>query len=113
MANYVNKCDELTEVQRAAVIGNKFTQVESRNLVKELYWDNIVEDYVNSGEDPKKLEKIVSIKYSRCIVETILSDPNCEGIRFYFTKKIDDTPTLVLVGFDKDERDLTTDNKSG
>ena len=45
--------------------------------------------------------------FARSIFDKILSQSGCIGIRYYYAKKDDGTPTLVLVGVDNTGNDLT------
>jgi hypothetical protein len=44
--------------------------------------------------------------FARSIFDKILSQPGCIGVRYYYAKKDDGTPTLVLVGVDAGGNDL-------
>ena len=45
--------------------------------------------------------------FPREVIEQILSQNGCAGIRFYFGTKPDGTLALVLVGVDENEKDMT------
>jgi hypothetical protein len=45
--------------------------------------------------------------FARTIFDKILSQSGCVGIRYYYAKKDDGTPTLVLVGVDNAGNDMT------
>jgi hypothetical protein len=45
--------------------------------------------------------------FPRAVLDQLLGQPGCEGVRFYFGTKADGTPTLVFVGMDENERDMT------
>jgi hypothetical protein len=45
--------------------------------------------------------------FSRSIFDTILSQPGCAGVRYYYAKKDDGTATIVLVGVDAAGNDMT------
>ena len=46
--------------------------------------------------------------FHRAIIDKILAQKNCAGMRIYFAKLDNNMPTLVIVGIDKDGHDLTT-----
>jgi hypothetical protein len=43
----------------------------------------------------------------RHILDELLAQPGCEGVRFYFGTKPDGAMTMVFVGIDGNERDMT------
>ncbi len=45
--------------------------------------------------------------FPRQAIEAILAQPGCVGLRFYYGTNPDGTPTLVLVGIDANEADMT------
>lgn len=45
--------------------------------------------------------------FAKSAFDKILSQPGCIGIRYYYAKKDNGTPTLVLVGVDAGGNDLT------
>lgn len=45
--------------------------------------------------------------FPREVIDRILAQPGCSGLRFYYGTKPDGTMTLVFVGIDDDERDMT------
>jgi hypothetical protein len=45
--------------------------------------------------------------FPRAAIDEILAQPGCTGLRFYFGAKADGSPTLVFVGIDSGERDMT------
>lgn len=44
--------------------------------------------------------------FRREVLERILSQPNCDAIRFYPALHEDGTPTIVIVGIDTDGNDM-------
>jgi hypothetical protein len=44
--------------------------------------------------------------FPREVIDRILAQPGCRGLRFYYGTKADGTMTLVFVGIDDDERDM-------
>jgi hypothetical protein len=46
--------------------------------------------------------------FGRAVLESILVQPGCMGIRFYHARRDDGTPALVLVGVNAEGQDLTT-----
>lgn len=56
----------------------------------------------------EKVEKgaIIGGYFGREAIEKILAQEGCVGIRYYYAEKDDGTPTLVLVGVDKEGNDL-------
>jgi hypothetical protein len=45
--------------------------------------------------------------FPREVIDQILAQPGCAGIRFYFGTKTDGSLALVLVGIDANEVDMT------
>ena len=45
--------------------------------------------------------------FPREVIEQLLAQKGCAGIRFYFGTKQDGTMALVLVGVDENEKDMT------
>ena len=45
--------------------------------------------------------------FPREVIDQLLAQPNCAGIRFYFGSKSDGSLALVLVGIDANEKDMT------
>jgi hypothetical protein len=43
----------------------------------------------------------------RTVIDQVMSQPGCTGLRFYFGTKPDGSMTLVFVGIDEQERDMT------
>jgi hypothetical protein len=43
----------------------------------------------------------------RNVIDQLLAQPGCMGLRFYFGTKSDGTMTLVFVGIDERERDMS------
>jgi hypothetical protein len=46
--------------------------------------------------------------FGRDAIQSILSQPGCVGIRYYYGSQIDGTPVLVMVGADANMNDLWT-----
>ena len=46
--------------------------------------------------------------FDKIIFESILSQPGCIGIRYYYAKKDDGSSTMVLVGVDAAGNDMTS-----
>ena len=44
--------------------------------------------------------------FPREVIDRILAQPGCSGLRFYYGMKPDGSMTLVFVGIDSDERDM-------
>jgi hypothetical protein len=49
---------------------------------------------------------VKGVFFGRNHIEAILAQPDCEGLRMYFAKNEDGTPTLVIVGADSNQNDL-------
>jgi hypothetical protein len=45
--------------------------------------------------------------FPREVIDLVLAQPGCSGLRFYFGTKSDGSFALVLVGMDERERDMT------
>jgi hypothetical protein len=43
----------------------------------------------------------------RDVIDHVLAQPGCAGLRFYFGTKPDGSMTVVFVGIDEHERDMT------
>jgi len=61
-----------------------------------------VQNFANSPTAPT----IKGGYFGRNIFEKILAQAGCVGIRYYYSKKDDGTPSLVLVGVDANGSDL-------
>lgn len=48
---------------------------------------------------------IKGVFFGRSHIEAILSQSDCKGLRMYFAKNADGSPTLVVVGADSNEND--------
>ena len=46
--------------------------------------------------------------FDRGIFDKILAQPGCVGVRYYYAKKDDGTQSIVLVGVDSKNQDLTS-----
>jgi len=53
-------------------------------------------------------EETRAVSYGKTVLEQILSQKGCVGIRFYFAKDKEGKTTLVFIGVDKNGKDLTT-----
>ncbi len=74
------------------------------------------EDHDISYEDAEKLidnytsshpNEIRAHFFGRDIIEKILKQNGCVGIRIYYAQKDDGTPNLVLIGTDANQKDIT------
>lgn len=95
--------------------GEKISQKLAHNMVYETYWQKIIIDHLREKDPIKKeeiLKETVAVRYKRCLFDSILSDGNCIGIRFYFTETTKNDLTLVIVGYGEDGKDLTATNDS-
>ena len=45
--------------------------------------------------------------FPKSVVDQVLTQPGCVGLRFYFGTKPDGSLALVLVGMDEHEKDMT------
>lgn len=96
--------------------GKKISQIEARALVHDLHWDDFRRAHRNANTQIERdniLKKVVSIRYRKCIIQSILSQSDCVGIRFYIAKLTTDEVTLVMVGYDANDNDLKTTNPHG
>jgi hypothetical protein len=50
--------------------------------------------------------------FSRRIIDKILAQPGCIGIRFYYAQKDDGTPTVVLLGVSSAGADIATESEA-
>ncbi|WP_430405786.1 hypothetical protein [Fluviicola sp.] len=48
---------------------------------------------------------VKGVFFGRDHIEAILAQSDCKGLRFYFAKNADGSPTLVIVGADSDQND--------
>ena len=46
--------------------------------------------------------------FPREAIESILTQPGCTGVRFYYGTNTDGTSAIVLVGIDENNADMTT-----
>jgi hypothetical protein len=65
---------------------------------------NYIQNFKNSPTAPSNKGG----SFSRDIFDQILAQPGCSGIRYYYAKKDDGTPTIVLVGVDGGGNDMTS-----
>lgn len=79
--------------------GQAFSKANAKELVAKRYWQN-------DTPDP---DEYVTTEFDSFPLQLILSQPGCEGIRFYEARKkegVMERRTLVLVGIDKNQHDL-------
>lgn len=70
-----------------------------------------LEDFKRMTEEFKKSvgsEDTRAVAYGKTVLEQVLSQKGCVGIRFYFAKDKDGKTTLVFIGVDKNGNDITT-----
>ena len=99
--------------------GTEVSQKRAKNMIELLFWQKFKEKYhlstTTHDERIEIMNEIVSIDFSKEILQKILKPNECHGIRFYFAKR-DDRPedeTLVLVGYGADSNDLTSTSSEG
>jgi len=63
--------------------------------------------YIQNFKNFPSAPSIKGGSFSRDIFDQILAQPGCSGIRYYYAKKDDGTPTIVLVGVDGGGNDMT------
>ena len=80
------------------------------------------EDHSISSSDSEKLRDnytdahpndIVSYFFGRDLIEDILAQTGCKGVRIYYAEEDDGTPKLVLVGAKADMTDLPIEGEWG
>ncbi|MGG7661124.1 hypothetical protein [Dyadobacter sp. BHUBP1] len=52
-------------------------------------------------------EETRAVSYGKTVLEKVLSQKGCVGIRFYFAKDKNGKQTLVFIGVDKNGKDIT------
>jgi hypothetical protein len=63
--------------------------------------------FIQNHRKNPKVPKINGGSFHRGILDKILAQKGCDGIRYYYAQKEDGTPTLVLVGINSSGTDLT------
>lgn len=51
-------------------------------------------------------DDVRAVSYGRTVLQKVLAQKGCVGIRFYFAKDKDGKQTLVFIGVDKDGKDI-------
>ena len=51
----------------------------------------------------------VALLFSREKIEKILNQKNCEGLRIYYALKRDGEKSLIIVGYDSNEKDINAE----
>jgi hypothetical protein len=74
--------------QKAIFLGAEKHEVTLFDAVK------FVQNYRKNPQTPK----IQGGSFQRAILDKILAQPNCDGIRYYYAQTEDSSSTLVLVG---------------
>lgn len=54
--------------------------------------------YIQNNLKNPQIPKIHSESFQRAIIDKILAQPGCDGIRIYYAQKEDSSSTLVLIG---------------
>jgi hypothetical protein len=49
---------------------------------------------------------VVALLYNKAKIEKILNQKNCKGIRIYFAQKQEGEKTLIMVGYDDNQKDI-------
>jgi hypothetical protein len=63
--------------------------------------------YIQNFKNSPSAPSIKGAYFGRSAFDKILAQSGCTGIRYYYAKKDDGTPTLVLVGIDGSGNDIT------
>jgi hypothetical protein len=69
-----------------------------------------LEDFRKMTDEFKKSvgsEDTRAVSYGKTVLEQVLSQKGCVGIRFYFAKDKEGKTTLVFIGVDKNGNDIT------
>jgi hypothetical protein len=64
------------------------------------------QNYVNNYKNNPSIPNIKGGMFDRNIFDSILSQPDCVGIRYYYAKKNDGSATLVIVGVNSSGKDM-------
>jgi hypothetical protein len=86
----------------ATEVDEKFPGAEKH----EIALDEAVKHVQRHRKDPKPY-KLHGGSFDRGIIDKILAQPGCVGLRFYYGQNEDSTPSLVLVGVDSSGKDMT------
>ncbi len=62
--------------------------------------------YIENNKKNPQIPKIEAGAFQRAIIDKILAQRNCDGIRIYYAQKDDSSSTFVLVGIDTAGADL-------
>lgn len=105
-----------------AVPGNVITHAAAQQMVDTLFWkeeSKKLEMAATNEERELIMNQTAAITFSKRLLLLILSQKNCEGIRFYICRRPDPVGSndlirsLVMVGTDKSFKDLGTSHPSG
>jgi hypothetical protein len=66
------------------------------------------EKYIQNFRENPQTPKIHGGSFQRAIIDKILAQPDCNGIRYYYAQTEDSSSTLVLVGITSSQKDLKT-----
>jgi hypothetical protein len=63
--------------------------------------------YIQNYQKNPQIPKIRGGAFQRAILDKILAQPDCDGIRIYYAQTEDSSATLVLVGITASGREMT------
>jgi hypothetical protein len=65
------------------------------------------EKYIQNFRKNPQTPKLHGGSFQRAIIDKILAQPDCDGIRYYYAQKEDSSSTLVLMGITSSGGDMT------
>src|SRR5687767_11630464 len=102
--------------------GNVITHAAAQQMVDTLFWKQELTKLQMATTDEERqliMNQTAAITFSKRLLLLLLSQKNCEGIRFYICRRPDPVDSndlirsLVMVGTDKDFKDLGASHPSG
>ncbi|GAB3693121.1 hypothetical protein GCM10027592_12670 [Spirosoma flavus] len=80
--------------------------LNAAKVMIDSYLSPVIDDLKNPDKKENALKAPIAVYYGKETLMLLLSQSNCEGIRFYFCKNHHERASLVLIGIDKDGSDL-------
>jgi len=67
----------------------------------------VAKKYIQNFKNSPTVVTIKAGYFSRNIFDLILAQPKCVGIRYYYAKLDNGTPTIVIIGVDSDGKEIS------
>ena len=97
IAFFVGRHTCVYKPQKAIFLGAEKHEVPLSDAVK----------YVQNFRKSNPMAKTHGGSFQRAIIDKILAQPDCDGIRFYYAQTEDSLSTLVLLGITANGTDMT------